>query len=450
MQIDLASTMNPDTTSPPPEMRRALRDPLVLLGVVAFVGGFLGLLLFASFKTLDEGAIAQGKVVVEGNRKSVQHLEGGIVSGILVKDGDRVEAGQVLIALERTKPQAELDLLTGRFFTAQASVDRLLSEQRNLDDVKWSERLLVYEPDSRLDEILTDQKSLFDSRKEELRGQADILRQRVLQIDKQVEGKDDQLQASRERLEVTSQQLEQTEDLQKQQLAPISEVYELQNRKSQIQGEIGQLVSDIGALEEKKSETLFQIRQLDSEAQERINTDLVDAQSTLSDVREQLNAARDVLERTEIRAPDDGVVLGLAVYSPGAVVDSGAEVLQVVPENERLLVEARVNSLDRDSVEVGLPVRIRLSGLNPRNVPEINGTVEWVSADALEERDSGFLYYLSRIGFEPSELEKVEGFESGFKPGVPVEVAILSGERTFMDYLIQPIKGSLGRAFKET
>lgn len=450
MQIDLGSTMNPDTTSPPPEMRRALRDPLVLLGVVAFVGGFLGLLLFASFKTLDEGAIAQGKIVVEGNRKSVQHLEGGIVSGILVRDGDRVEAGQVLIELDRTKPQADLDLLTARFFTAQASVDRLLSEQRNLDDVKWSGRLLAYESDSRLEEVLADQKSLFDSRKEELRGQADILRQRVLQIDKQVEGKDDQLQASRERLEVTSQQLEQTEELQKQQLAPISEVYELQNRKSQIQGEIGQLVSDIGALEEKKSETLFQIRQLDSEAQESINTELVDAQSTLSDVREQLNTARDVLERTEIRAPDDGVVLGLAVHSPGAVIDSGAEVLQVVPENERLLVEARVNSLDRDSVEVGLPVRIRLSGMSARNVPEINGTVEWVSADALEERESGFLFYLSRIGFESTELKKVEGYESGFKPGVPVEVSILSGERTFMDYLIQPIKGSLGRAFKET
>ena len=450
MQVDLASTMDPDTTAPPPEMKRALRDPLVLVGVVAFVGGFLGLLLFASFKTLDEGAVAQGRVVVEGNRKTVQHLEGGIVSEILVRDGDRVEAGQVLIELDRTKPQAELDLLTGRFFTAQATVDRLLSEQRNRDEVKWSQRLISYAPDIRLDEVLEDQQSLFESRGEELRGQADILRQRVLQIENQVEGKQRQLDASEERLEVTSQQLQQTEDLQKQQLASISEVYELQNRKSQIQGEIGQLLSDIGALEEKKSETEFQIRQLDSEAQKSINTELVEAQSNLSDVREQLNAARDVLERTEIRAPGDGVVLALSVHSPGAVIDSGAEVLQLVPENDRLVVEARVNSLDRDSVEVGLPVRIRLSGMSARNVPEINGTVEWVAADAFEEEQSGFLFYLSRIGIEPSELTKVEGYEGGFQPGVPVEVAILSGERTFMDYLIQPIKGSLGRAFKET
>ncbi len=450
MQVDLASTMNPDTTSPPPEMRRALRDPMVLIGVVAFVGGFLGLLLFASFKTLDEGAVAQGRVVVEGNRKSVQHLEGGIVSNILVRDGDRVEAGQVLIQLDQTKWRAELDLLTGRFFTAQATVDRLLSEQRHHEDVRWSERLVGYAPDARLEEVLEDQQSLFDSRKEELRGQANILRLRVLQIENQVEGKKRQLDASEERLEFTSQQLQQTEDLQKQQLASNSEVYELQNRKSQIQGEIGQLLSDIGALEEKKSETEFQIRQLDSEAQKSINTELVESQSTLSDIREQLNTARDVLERTEIRAPNDGVVLGLSVHSPGAVIDSGAEVLQLVPEDDRLVVEAKVNSLDRDSVEVGLPVRIRLSGLSARNVPEINGTVEWVSADAFEERESGFLFYLSRIGFEPSELTKVEGFEGGFQPGVPVEVAILSGERTFMDYLIQPIKGSLGRAFKET
>ena len=450
MQIDLAKAMEPDTTIPPPEMRRALRDPWIIVGACAFAFGFLGLFLFASMQTLAEGAIAQGRVVVEGNRKSVQHLEGGIVKAIHVRDGDQVDAGQVLIELDKTKAQADLDLLTGRFFTAQSSVDRLISEQRNRDDIAWSERLLDYLPSEQLQKTIDDQTALFESRKEELRGQANILRQRVLQIESQVEGKQQQLQASQARLKVTSQQLDQTEALQQQQLASISEVYELQNRKSQIQGEIGQLLSDIGALEEKKSETEFQISQLDSEAQKSINTELVEAQSTLSDVREQLAAAQDVLNRTEIRAPDSGVVLGLAVHSAQAVIEPRAEVLQVVPENDRLVVEAKVNSLDRDSVDVGLPVRIRLSGLSARNVPEINGTVEWVSADAFEERDSGFLFYSSRIGLEPQELKKVEGHEGGFKPGVPVEVTILAGERTFLDYLLQPLSSSLSRAMKET
>ena len=450
MQIDLAKAMEPDTTTPPPDMRRALRDPLILIGVAAFALGFVGLLLFASVQTLAEGAIAQGRVVVEGNRKSVQHLEGGIVKEIFVRDGDQVEAGDVLIELDKTKAQAELDLLTGRFFTAQSTVDRLVSEQRNMDSINWSARLLAHAPSEQLQKTIDDQVSLFESRKKELRGQANILRQRVLQIENQVEGKEQQLQASEERLSVTSQQLAQTEALQAQQLASISEVYELQNRKSQIQGEIGQLLSEIGALQEKKSETQFQISQLDSEAQKSINTDLVDAQSTLSDVREQLATSQDVLNRTEIRAPDDGVVLGLAVHSTQAVIEPRAEVLQLVPQNDRLVVEAKVNSLDRDSVDVGLPVRIRLSGLSARNVPEINGTVEWVSADAFEERESGFLFYSSRIGFELSELSKVEGHEGGFKPGVPVEVTILAGERTFLDYLMQPLKSSLRRSMKET
>ena len=450
MQIDLAKAMEPDTTTPPPDMRRAMRDPLVIIGAAAFVFGFLGLFLFASIKTLAEGAIAQGRVVVEGNRKSVQHLEGGIVKYIHVRDGDQVEAGRVLIELDKTKAQAELDLLTGRFFTAQSTVDRLVSEQRNMSEINWTQRLLDYASHPRLQKTIDDQISLFESRKKELRGQANILRQRVLQIENQVTGKEQQLQASEERLDVTSQQLAQTEALQAQQLASISEVYELRNRKSQIQGEIGQLLSDIGALKEKKSETEFQISQLDSEAQKSINTELVEAQSTLSDVREQLATAQDVLNRTEIRAPDDGIVLGLAVHSAQAVIEPRAEVLQLVPENDRLVVEARVNSLDRDSVEVGLPVRIRLSGLSARNVPEINGTVEWVSADAFEERDSGFLFYSSRIGFGPDELRKFEGHEGGFKPGVPVEVTILAGERTFLDYLVQPITSSLGRAMKET
>ena len=450
MQIDLAKAMEPDTTTPPPDMRRAMRDPLVIIGAAAFVFGFLGLFLFASIKTLAEGAIAQGRVVVEGNRKSVQHLEGGIVKYIHVRDGDQVEAGRVLIELDKTKAQAELDLLTGRFFTAQSTVDRLVSEQRNMSEINWTQRLLDYASHPQLQKTIDDQISLFESRKKELRGQANILRQRVLQIENQVTGKEQQLQASEERLEVTSQQLAQTEALQAQQLASISEVYELRNRKSQIQGEIGQLLSDIGALKEKKSETEFQISQLDSEAQKSINTELVEAQSTLSDVREQLATAQDVLNRTEIRAPDDGIVLGLAVHSAQAVIEPRAEVLQLVPENDRLVVEARVNSLDRDSVEVGLPVRIRLSGLSARNVPEINGTVEWVSADAFEERDSGFLFYSSRIGFGPDELRKFEGHEGGFKPGVPVEVTILAGERTFLDYLVQPITSSLGRAMKET
>ena len=450
MQIDLAKAMEPDTTTPPPDMRRAMRDPLVIIGAAAFVFGFLGLFLFASIKTLAEGAIAQGRVVVEGNRKSVQHLEGGIVKYIHVRDGDQVEAGRVLIELDKTKAQAELDLLTGRFFTAQSTVDRLVSEQRDMSEINWTQRLLDYASHPQLQKTIDDQISLFESRKKELRGQANILRQRVLQIENQVTGKEQQLQASEERLEVTSQQLAQTEALQAQQLASISEVYELRNRKSQIQGEIGQLLSDIGALKEKKSETEFQISQLDSEAQKSINTELVEAQSTLSDVREQLATAQDVLNRTEIRAPDDGIVLGLAVHSAQAVIEPRAEVLQLVPENDRLVVEARVNSLDRDSVEVGLPVRIRLSGLSARNVPEINGTVEWVSADAFEERDSGFLFYSSRIGFGPDELRKFEGHEGGFKPGVPVEVTILAGERTFLDYLVQPITSSLGRAMKET
>ncbi len=450
MQIDLANALEPDTNTPPPEMSRALRDPWVLVGVLAFVFGFLGLFLFASLQTLAEGAVASGRVVVEGNRKSVQHLEGGIVEQIHVRDGDQVSAGQVLIELVKTKAQAELDLLTGRFFTAQSTVDRLVSEQRNLDEIIWSERLLAYAPNEQLQKTIDDQTALFESRKEELRGQANILRQRVLQIENQVEGKEQQLQASEERLEVTSAQLEKTEALQAEQLAAISEVYELQNRRSQIQGEIGQLLSEIGALQEKKSETEFEISQLDSEAQKSINTELVDAQSVLSDVREQLATARDVLDRTDIRAPDDGIVLGLAVHSAQAVIEPRAEVLQVVPEDDRLVVEARVNSLDRDSVDVGLPVRIRLSGLSARNVPEINGTVEWVSADAFEERNSGFLFYSSRIGFDVEELSKLEGIEGGFKPGVPVEVTILAGERTFLDYLIAPLTSSLGRAMKET
>jgi len=387
---------------------------------------------------------------VEGNRESVQHLEGCIVKHIHVRDGDAVNAGQVLIELEKTKSQADLDLFTGRFFTAQSTVDRLISEQRNLDEVNWSQRLLDYAPNEQLQKTIDDQTALFASRKEELRGQANILRQRVLQIENQVEGKEQQLQASEERLEVTSRQLEQTEALQAQQLASISEVYELQNRKSQIQGEIGQLLSDIGALKEKKSETEFEISQLDSEAQKSINTELIEAQSVLSDVREQLATVRDILDRTDIRAPDDGIVLGLAIHSPQAVIEPRAEVLQLVPENDRLVVEARVNSLDRDSVDVGLPVRIRLSGLSARSVPEINGTVEWVSADAFEEQNSGFLFYSSRIGLDPDELGKFEGHEGGFKPGVPVEVTILAGERTFLDYLVQPLTSSLGRAMKET
>ena len=450
MKIDLASAMEPDLTTPPPPMRRALRDPLVLIGTAAFAAGFLGLFLFAAFKPLDEGAIAEGRVVVEGNRKSVQHLEGGIVEAIHVRDGDDVTAGQVLVELDDTTARAELDLFTGRYFSAQANVDRLTSEQRGLDDITWSEVLLGYEADSRLEGVLTDQTTLFESRQEQLRGQATILRQRVLQIEEQIEGTEQQLEASEARLRVITQQLEQTEDLQKQQLASLAEVYELQGQKSQIQGQIGELNSEIGALREKKSEPEFQIAQLDSDAQEQIGTDLVEAQSSLSDIREQLLAARDKLDRTKIRAPDDGVVLGLSVHSIRAVIEPGAQILQVVPEGDRRVVEARVDSLDRDSVEVGLPVRARFTGLSARMVPEINGTVEWISADAFENPDTGFLFYHCRIGFEESELAKVADHETGFKPGVPVQVTILSGERTFLDYIVQPLTSSLQRSMKES
>lgn len=431
-------------------MRRALRDPLVLIGAGAFLAGFFGLFLFGALKQLDEGAIAEGRVVVEGNRKAVQHLEGGIVAAIHVRDGDNVTAGQVLIELDNTTTRAELDLLTGRYFSAQANVDRLVSEQHGLEEITWSEGLRGYASDPRLQGVLTDQTTLFESRQDQLRGQVTILHQRVLQIEEQIEGAEQQLEASEERLRVITQQLEQTEDLQTRQLASLAEVYDLQGQRSQIQGQIGERNSEIGALREKKSETEFQIAQLDSDAQEQIGTDLVDAQSSLSDIREQLLAAQDKLDRTKIRAPDDGVVLGLSVHSIRAVIEPGAALLQVVPEGDRRVVEARVDSLDRDSVEVGLPVRARFTGLSARMVPEINGTVEWISADAFENPDTGFLFYRCRVGFDESELAKVADYETGFKPGVPVQVTILSGERTFLDYIVQPLTSSLQRAMKET
>lgn len=428
---------------PPPSDPRGW----IIAGFTTILVAFGGFGTWAAYATLDSAAIAPGIVVVETERKSVQHLEGGLVKQILVRDGDRVVKDDVLIRLEDTHAKAMYDIVRSELDGALAEESRLVAERDGADDIAFPPDLAARSRASKVRKALTGQRNLFTARRNALRGQVAILEKSIAQYREEIEGLRSQQAAREQQLTILADELQGLRKLLKQGNVPRNEVLAYERRIAELSGEKGRFMADVSRAEQGIAEARLRIGQLQKTSLEEVVAELRDIQERIFGLEERLVAAKDVLGRTEIRAPSSGVVMGMQAHTTGGVVAPAQEILQVVPVGDRLVVEARVDPIDIDDVAIGQEATVRLTAFKMRSTPIIVGTLINLSADRLVDEHSGAPYYLARIEVSKEELASLGNLE--LQPGMPVEALIRTGARTALGYMLSPLTENIDLAFRE-
>lgn len=422
-------------------------DKVARFGMWAVLIGFGGFMLWATFAPLSEGVVASGSVMVEGKRKTIQHLEGGIVAAIHVKEGAKVIAGQMLVELDNTQSKAQHDLLQVRHDNYLAVLGRLNSERTSVDHVTYDHDLTSRLENPRVEQLLDIQNDLFFARQTQLAGQVSILKQRVVSIREQIQGLSEEQKAKRDEIGYIEDELHRLVELDKENLVGLPRLLAQKKAYSQAVGSAGKLKADMAAAKVEMGKAELEILQLQKDRQQEVAERILESQEQLFEVQEQLVAMADVLERTIVRAPQAGKVMGLNVWTIGGVVPPGSPLLEIVPDVRRLVVEARVRVTDIDNVYAGLPARVRLSGLKQRTTPQLEGLVDDVSADALLDEQTQESYYIVRVTISEAQLARITDDE--VVPGMPVEILIEAGSRTALEYFMDPIMDVLRRGMNE-
>jgi len=438
--------------APMPPAEESISDQLgtrrfVLVGtiiVLIFFGFFSS---WAVFAPLDSAAIASGTLAVENKRKVVQHLEGGIVKEILVRDGDAVKAGQSLIRLVGIQPRAQLQLIRGQRNALLARAARLRAERDGNAGLSFPEELTAQGDDPRVQESMLGQLNIFEARRDAIEGQRQILGQRVAQFREEIFGVQAQIRSADEQLVLIEDELTGLQTLFAKGLTPKSRLLALQRRKAEIQGERGQNLSAIARAKQNITEAEIRIFELRTEQVSEVVSELREVETELLDLQERLGAAEDIQRRTDVISPADGVVVDMQITNVGAVIQPGERLLDVVPGNEKLVIDARVIPTDIDVVHTGLPAQVRLVAFNQRITPTVEGTVASVSADRLIDEATRESYFTARIEISNPDDPTLDGLV--LLPGMPAEVLIRTGERTLLQYLLSPVQQSFTRSLTE-
>ncbi len=416
---------------------------IVGLGIIFLFFGILG--GWAALAPLSRGAVAAGTVKIEGHRKTVQHLEGGIVADIKVREGDVVAAGQTLITLDQTRPKASLEVLKGQLLAFRALEARLIAERDLHDQVSFPKELLV-QTSFDTQKAIEGQRGIFQARLESLNSQSGILNQRIAQYREEIRGMRAEMKAQDTQLELMNEEVIAAEKLFEKGLLRKPRLLELKRRNVEIEGARAKNQANVARVEQNITESRMQIIDLSRSRQSEVVQELREVQVRIADVIERVAAAQDVLNRTLVIAPTSGSIVNLNVHATGAVVGPGEPIMEVVPNDEKLIIEARVRPTDIDVVYVGLNAQIRLSAFNQRTTPVLNGQIEQVSADIFTDDRSGESYYKARVILKP-EVEIPDSIQ--LYPGMPVDVLIVTGEWTALEYIMQPLKESIARSMRE-
>ncbi|MDJ0946476.1 MAG: HlyD family type I secretion periplasmic adaptor subunit [Kiloniellales bacterium] len=423
-----------------------IRGPVTLgLAVIFLFFGIFG--AWAALAPLQSAAVAPGVVSVDSSRKTVQHLEGGIVSEIKVREGDEVQAGQILIKLQEVQAMATSELLRGRLITAASLQARLEAERLGRDQIAFPDWLTAETDDAKAKEVMASQYSIFEARRESLRGQVAILEQRIAQFDEEIGGLQGQIAAEDRQIRLIAEEVRDLQKLVKKGLARRPRLLELERQAAEIQGSRHQNQARLARVRQQIGEAKLRISELQTERDNEIVEELREVQSELLDLTERMRAASDVLSRTEIRAPISGTVVGLQVHTAGGVIAPRERLMDIVPSEDSLIVEARVNPIDIDVVRQGLAARVLFSAFSQRNQLPLDGIVTSVSADSLLDERSGESYYLARIALTGDFRAILDGAE--LTPGMQADVIIVTGERTALQYLMKPLVQSFNRALRE-
>jgi HlyD family secretion protein len=427
--------------APAPRTRGAVA--LGLAAILAFFGSFAA---WSFYAPLSEAAIAPGSIRAEGQRRTIQHLEGGIIREILVRDGDRVRAGQPLMRLDDIQAASGLETVSAQRLALLAQDARLAAEQASAPDIAFPAELLA-SPDPRAIEVITGQRALFAARQAALGGQLRVLESRLDQHAAQQASIVAQLASTRRQYELIVREEADVRRLVSQGLERMPRLLALQRNMAALEGNQADLDAQFGRLEAQAEETQRQMRQLTDQRLQEVSTEQREVRARLNEAEERVRAARDVAFRREILAPEDGTILHSRFFNVGAVVRGGEPVLELVPAHDRLVAEVQVSPTDIDVVYPGLLAEIRLPAFKQRLVPYLHGHVIFVASDATNDDRRGTSYYRVQVMIDEDQLRALQGVE--LRPGMPVEAMIQIGSRSFFRYIAQPVIDSFHRAFRE-
>jgi len=421
---------------------------LGLIFVIIIFGGFGG---WAALAPLDSAALAPGSIMVEGYRKTVQHLEGGIIKTIQVRDGDTVVKDQVLVTLDDTQWRAQLEVLRGQYYAALAKEARLVAQRDGLDKVAYPQDLLAHQDDLRVQEAIRLQNQTFQVRRQAQEGEIAVYQRQIEQLRAKATGLKAQKQSRDRLVESYRAELADFQNLLKEGYTEKQKVRDLERNLAQNEGQQGELLSTIAATELEISETELKVLQLKKELQREVAKEMSEVEAGLSEAREKIQSLEATVRRSVVKAPDGGMVLGLAVHTIGAVIAPGGRILDIVPQNEKLIVEAQVSPMDIDRVKLGQSAEVRFSAFKSRETPKMEGKLIGLSADRLvdDSKPDKPAYYLARVEVTPEGVKELARHHLELVPGMPAEVLINTGERTLLQYLSQPLADTFARSFIE-
>ena len=417
---------------------------LILTGSLSLFFGAGAIGAWATLAPLTTAALANGYVKVAGERKTIQHLEGGIVREILVREGQTVSKGQVLLKLVDVSARARQALLRGEHDALLAEFARLEAERDGRPILTFPEALMARRHDDAVARLLAGETHLFNSRRASFWGQVEVLEQRKRQAREKIEGRLAETAATRTQLEFILEELRGAESLLEQGMYLRTRYYALKRTEANLEGTIARLSADVSESQAQIGETDLRIIDLRNQLSREVNDRLQDIRAKLRDLSERLDAAADVLARTEVVAPDAGTVIGLQVHTAGGVIAAGESIMQIVPNDDRLVVEAQVQLQDINRIWPGMPAEVRFSAFNSRATPVFTARVSRVSPDRFVDAARQRAYFVAQVEIDRHLAGAIE-----LQPGMPAEVYFVEGERTPLDYLIKPIREQLRRAMTE-
>ena len=416
-------------------------------GIALLVLGFLGFIVWAVMAPLDEGVPAVATVAVDTKRQTVQHLTGGIVREILVREAQLVKAGDVVMRLDDTVPKASYQAARQQYFSLRAQQNRLEAERVGGAQIAFHPDLEAASRDPLIAEYMRVQNQLFSSRRIALQGQQSILEQTRRTTEESLQGLTAQLEGKKAQLKIVQEQLTGTRELAKEGYLPRNRWFDEERVAAELNGTIGDLTASIARTRSTLTEVELRIAQLRREFLRDVETQLADTRRDAQVASEKWRAAQEELTRTEIRSPADGYVVGLAAHTVGGVVQPGARIMDVIPQGVPLTLEARVEPHLIDRVHADLPADIRFSAFVTEPSLVIEGKVLSVSADLVADQPNVPPYYLARVAVTPEGMKTLGARQ--LQPGMPAEVIIKTGERTFMHYLLAPMIRRLATSFRE-
>jgi HlyD family type I secretion membrane fusion protein len=425
-----------------PSGRGAIRFGLVTV-LVAF-GGFG---TWAVLAPLNSAAVAHGEVKVESYRKTVQHRDGGTIRKIAVAEGDRVVAGQPLVIMDDTTVRARWRQLLNNYYDSLAGKARLIAERDQASDVDFAAVMPPGVDDPRIVEVERAQRNLFHARRTMLDGQISVLERRIDQLNREAEALVIEQGSKKRQLALIQDEAGTAEELMKKGLGLRPRLLGLKREAARLEGERDDFSAQIARVHQTIAQTELEIANVSYRHLDQVASDLNDADAEIHDLEQQLTAAEDVLKRTIVRSPQDGVVVGLRVHTPGGVVTDGEALMDVVPQDDVLIVEAQIKPEDIDRVQAGRPAQVRLRTFMRGLTPPATGTVTKVSADLIrDEHQNNQSFYVAQIQLDPASLTKLPG---PLSPGMQADVLVATGERTALQYMVEPLAQAMALAFRE-